>query len=366
MKVNCLFLVFGILVAGCVKREYYQEEIKNPPYRPNLVFHSGEDLTSPKFAHLISKYRLDTIFHGETDEFKRILLLRHWIKSVIKINDFGDPYPGDGYAEGILDAALKGQGFHCGHFMTVQNAVMNAYGYVTRTLGAGPGVKGGPDGHHGIDEIWSNQFDKWFLSDAKYDHHFEKNGIPLSALEIRDEFLKNKCADIIKVKGPDRVPFDIDRETGLSKVQNAQTYTWIEWHGYNDMSTVWPEYKDLLIMYNDDYFKNHTWIWGGKPHWAYSKPEFMKLVTERDSIYWTPNTISSNVKITDNVARIRLTSATPNLKEYQMKQLPSGDWMKTEKDTDIKLKGEKMEFVFRAVNLANVTGPEHHIIIKSK
>ena len=51
-----------------------------------------------------------------------------------------------------------------------------------------------------------------------------------------------------------------------------------------------------------------------------------------------------------------------NLKEYQMKQLPSGDWMKTEKDTDIKLKGEKMEFVFRAVNLANVTGPEHHII----
>ena len=366
MKVKCLILVFGILLTGCVKRQYIQEAVKNPPYRPNLVFRSGEDLTSPKFEHLRIKYQLDTVFHGETDEFKRILLLRHWIKSVIKINDFGDPYPGDGYAEGILDAALKGQGFHCGHFMTVQNAVMNAYGYVTRTLGAGPGVKGGPDGHHGIDEIWSNQFNKWFLSDAKYDHHFEKNGIPLSALEIRDEFLKNKCADIIKVKGPGRVPFDIDKETGLSKVQNAQTYTWIEWHGYNNMFTAWPDYKDLLIMYNDDYFKNHTWIWGGKPHWAYSKPEFMKLVTERDSIYWTPNTISSNVKITDNVARISLTSATPNLKEYQMKQLPSGDWMKTEKDTDIKLKGEKMEFVFRAVNLADVKGLEHHIIIKSK
>ena len=66
---------------------------------------------------------------------------------MIKINDFGDPYPGEGYVEGILDAALEGQGFHCGHFMKVQNGIMNAYGYVTRTLGAGPGVEDGPDGY---------------------------------------------------------------------------------------------------------------------------------------------------------------------------------------------------------------------------
>jgi hypothetical protein len=366
MKVKILILFLAALSAGCAKREYYQAEFSNPAFRPNLEFRSGEDLTSPKFEHLRIKYQLDTIFHGETDEFKRILLLRHWIKTVIRIDDHGEPYPGDNYAEGILDGALKGHGYHCGHYMVVQNAVLNAYGYVTRTLGAGPGVKGGPDGHHGIDEVWSNQFNKWFLSDAKYDHHFEKNGIPLSALEIRDELLKNKCADIIKVKGPGRVPFDIDQETGLSKVQNAQTYTWIEWHGYNDMFTVWPDYKELLIMYNDDYYKSHTWIWDNKPHWAYSHPECLKLVSERDSIYWTPNTISSDVKIKEDIATISLTSATPNLKEYQMKQLPSGNWMKTEKDTELKLKGEKMEFVFRTVNLADVTGPEHHIVIENR
>ena len=33
-----------------------------------------EDLTNPGFRHLIEKYQLDTIFHGETDEFKRILI----------------------------------------------------------------------------------------------------------------------------------------------------------------------------------------------------------------------------------------------------------------------------------------------------
>jgi hypothetical protein len=366
MKVKILFLAVSSLFISCSTRSYYVDEVKNPVFKPNVVFHSNEDLSSPKFSHLITKYRLDTVFHGETDEFKRILLLRHWIKSVITINDFGDPYPGEGYTEGILDAALKGQGFHCGHFMTVQNGIMNAFGYVTRTLGAGPGVKGGPDGHHGINEIWLNQYNKWFLSDAKYDHHFEKNGIPLSALEIRDEYLKNKTADIIKVKGPERVPFDIDKETGISKVRSAQTYTWIEWHGYNNMFSVWPNHKELLIMFEDEYFKNNIWIWGGKPHWAYAKPEFMKLVQDREKIYWTPNTIASKVTIDGKIAHIELTSETPNLQEYQIKESASEDWKTTGEKFDQKLEKREYELVFRAVNLANVTGPEHKIVIKSK
>jgi hypothetical protein len=365
MKVKILIAAFSIFFLSCGSRNYYVVKVENPVYKPNIVFNGHEDMSSPKFAHLIGKYRLDTIFHGETDEFKRILLLRHWIKSVITINDFGDPYPGDGYTEGILDAALKGQGFHCGHFMTVQNGIMNAFGYVTRTLGAGPGVKGGPDGHHGIDEIWLNKYQKWFLSDAKYDHHFEKNGIPLSALEIRDEYLKNKAADIVKVKGPNRIPFDIDAETGIDKVRNAQTYTWIEWHGYNDLFTTWPNHKELLIIYEDDFSKNNTWIWGGKPHWAYAKPEFMKLVKDREKIYWTPNTIDSKIQIAGDVAHIELTSETPNLKEYQMKELPSEEWEMVGEKFDKMLDKKKYELVFRAINLAGVSGPENRIVIDS-
>jgi hypothetical protein len=339
--------------------------MENPVFKPNTVFNSYEDMSSPKFGHLITKYQLDTIFHGETDEFKRILLLRHWIKSVIAINDFGDPYPGGGYAEGILDEALKGQGYHCGHYMVVQNAVMNAFGYVTRTLGAGPGVKGGPDGHHGINEIWLNQYNKWFLSDAKYDHHFEKDGIPLSALEIRAEYLKNKSADVVKVKGPERIAADLDIETGIKKERFTQTYTWIEWHGYNDLFTAWPNHKELLIMHEDDYFKNNTWIWGDKPHWAYAKPEYMKLVQSSDAIYWTPNTIASKVTIDGKTAHIELISEKPNLKEYQMKELPSGEWKTTSDKIEVKLKEKEHNWSFRAVNIADVAGPEHKISIRS-
>jgi len=366
MKVSFRIFAFCLISMSCTQKEYYTEETGNPVFIPNTVFQSYEDLSSPRFEHLRAKYKLDTIFHGETDEFRRILLLRHWIKSVIAINDFGDPYPGEGFTEGILDAALKGQGFHCGHYMTVQNGIMNAFGYVTRTLGAGPGVKGGPDGHHGINEVWLNQYNKWFLSDAKYDHHFEKNGIPLSALEIREEFLKNKCADIVKVKGPDRIPFDIDQETKLSKVQNAQTYTWIEWHGFSDYFVAWPEHQEFLLIYEDDFARNNKWIWDSKEHWAFAKPEFMKMVPDKDAIYWTPNTISSKTLIEGNISHIELASETPNLKQYEMKNLTTGEWKSTEEKFDLNLKKKDYELIFRAVNMAGVAGPDHKIIIKSK
>lgn len=360
-----IIVVLSIVILSCGRKQYYVADVDNPEFKENTVFLSFEDMSSPKFEALREKYQLDTVFHGEKDEFKRILLLRHWIKTVIMIEDHSKHYSGEGYAEGILDAALKGEGFHCGHFMKVQNAVMNAYGYVTRTLGAGPGVQGGPDGHHGINEIWLNDYNKWFLSDAKYDHHFEKNGIPLSVLEIRDEYIKNKAADIVKVQGPERRIIDIDPETGTSKERSAQTYTWIEWHTYNNMFTVWPDFQTMLNMYEDEYFDNNTWIWEGKTHWAYNT-DFLILIKDRGAIEWTPNTIASDVQITKDIAQIVLTSDITNLKEYQMKELASEDWNRVADTVLLNLKKDKYEMVFRTVNLIDVTGPEHEIIIDSK
>lgn len=369
------FLIIGIVLINlnCYKKAYRSVNADNPVFISNTVFFAFEDLSSPKFKALRDKYQLDTIFHGEQDEFKRILLLRNWIRKVIRISDFESSYPGEEYPEEILDNALQGQGYHCGHYKVVQNAVMNAYGYVTRCLGAGPGVKGGPDGHHGIDEIWSNQYQKWFLSDAKYNHHFEKNGVPLSALEIRDEYLTNRAADVVLVKGPDRMRIDYDGVANakgeivkITKERFAQTYTWLEWESTNDRFTGWPDNSDeinILNMYADDYFMNNKWIWDGKPHWAYGT-KYMKPVSDRQAIEWTPNTISADVKIDDNKVRIDLNSITPNLKTYQMKELPDLDWKDVSAAVEIELKNEKNELVFRTVNLANVTGAEYKVILE--
>ncbi len=357
-------ILFIVLIIGCGRGQYEVVEIDNPVYKPNTAFTSSEDLSSPKFNHLIEKYQLDTIFHGETDEFKRIILLRHWIKEHIKIDLENPHYSGNGYVEGILDAALQGEGFHCGHFARVQNGILNAYGYVTRFLGAGPGVPREFDGHHGTNEVWLNKFHKWMVIDAKYEHHFEKDGVPLSALEIREEYLKNKAADITMLKGPELIPIEFDHEIGESKEAFSQTFTWITYQGNGNLFTAWPDHKEIVLWYQDNFFKNNTWIRDGKPHWAYSHPEMVIMTEDRAAIEWTPNTIASEVKINGNNAEVRLSSDASNLKEYQMKEMPAGEWHKVSEEMILKLQNKWHKYLFRAVNLADVPGPEHKIVIE--
>ena len=356
-----------MLILSCNTRKFHEVKVDNPEFIPDTAFIGYEDLSSPKFKALKEKYQLDTIFHGETDELKRILLMRDWINKHIKIDNYG-PYFGDGSVESILDEALKGHGFHCGHYTAVQNAVLNAYGYVTRCLLADVGVPVDPiegEGHHAINEVWLNSYHKWFLSDAKYDYHFEKNGIPLSALEIRDEYLKNKAADITLAKGPGRIPTGTYPELkNRSKEKFARIYTWLSWGKYNNRYSNWPKTNtDYMIVYEDDYFKNHTWLWDGKPLWAYNT-EYMNRVKERKAIEWTPNTISSKVTIEGNKERIELSSITPNLKTYQMKEMPGGDWKDVSSPVELELEKDTNELVFRAVNLEGVIGPEHTIITR--
>ncbi len=372
MKLKSI-LISILLMAGCSgKKPMSQVAIDNPPFIENTAFTSFEDLSSPKFKSLREKYQLDTVFHGEQDEFRRMLFLRDWIRKVIQISDFEESYPGDDFTEGILDAALAGQGFHCGHYMIVQNAVMNSYGYVTRCIGAGPGVKGGPNGHHGINEIWSNQFQKWFLSDAKYNHHFEKDGIPLSALEIRDAYLKNKASDVTLVKGPDRKQILNDgvlnskgEMVPITKERFAQTYTWIEWESVNNRFTAWPDNSSELAklnMFADDYFKNNTWIWDGKPHWAYNTKN-MILVSDRNALYWTPNTIKAEVKMEGEIASIDLSSNTPNLMSYQMQDSPDGEWKDISNPVTVSLKSDRNEILFRSMNSAGASGIPYKVIV---
>lgn len=368
------YLLIGlvVLIASCGRNSYQAEVVQEVEERPNIAFTSFEDITLPRFDSLKNKFQLDTIFKGETDEFKRILLIRNWIRRHISINDFGDPYPGNDHPAGIIDAARQGQGFHCGHYMVVQNALMNAYGYVTRCLGSGPGLKTVADGHHGMNEIWVNKLGKWVLSDAKFDHHFEKEGIPLSALEVRQEYLKNKAADIDLVKGPNRSSIKEDSLADRSgkflkrdKEWFARWYTWIEWDRRNSRFSEWPEFHSALNVYSDDFAKSNTWIWDGKPHWAYGTDQ-MNLVEDRKHIEWTPNTTNAKVSLVNNTAEIQLHSTTPNFEEYQVRLASEGKWQECDSIFRLELSEQQYELSFRAVNKAGVSGPITIVRITAK
>jgi hypothetical protein len=108
--------------------------VENPRYCGNELFRAFENYYSPRVRQLRGRYGLDVVVADETDEWQRILLLRHWIKSSIAIeNHTPTKTRGDTFA--ILDAALKGGKFHCTHFSIVQHAVLNSFGRATPGIG---------------------------------------------------------------------------------------------------------------------------------------------------------------------------------------------------------------------------------------
>ena len=165
------------------------------------------------------------------------------------------------------------------------------------------------------------------------------------------------------MKGPGRIPTPFDTEQNRSKELYARIYTWLEWEMYNNRYSKWPDVASHLVMYDDAYFRNHTWIWNGKPHWAYGK-EYMNMIADRGAIEWTPNTIASTVEITGSRAAITLTTSTPNLKTLQMKK-QGKNWEEISKQVQVELRNGRNEIEFRAINLADVSGPVHKVIIEN-
>ena len=346
----------GNMAFGQAQGKFVVVPVKNPEYRANQIFLAYEDFYSPRMAELRSKYGIDAAVAGKTDEWERILALEHWIKEKVA-GGHATPPGRDAFA--ILDAAQTGSRFDCGPVSTVEHAVMNSHGYVTRRLGAGPGLKTN-GGHHGVTEVWVNKFGKWVVMDAEYELHFEKDGVPLSALEIRDEIWKDGGKSVVRCFGPERRPTaDEYREI---YGPTTETYRWVSWEASTNHFTAYPApTTSTMVMFEDNFFRNNVWYRDGKPHWAYNTPYLIKC-PNRSWIEWTPNVISAKVQVNDQKAVVTLTSFTPNFRSFQMKT-DDGTWADCGEQVALPLARQTNAFTFRTVNLFGVTGPEHRVQI---
>jgi hypothetical protein len=336
---------------------------KNPVYRPNTLFVTQEDLRSIRFVELQTRYPLAALVLGQRDEFQCILVLRHWLHERI-VPDPNKPVTEDGDALRILAEGPKGGYYSCGPFSKALNAVLNAMGYVTRCVFAGAGEKEADlSGAHGVNEVWSNTYCKWILMDAEHDSHFEKEGKPLSGLEIRDEVLRDGAAHVVRVEGPERKPAAKEKDDSYGRT--PRTYTWVSFYLEGNRHTIWPrEIAADEVVLEDAYFKTHTWYRGGRKHWAYDARAF-RPVRDRHVIEWTPNVLDINTRIEGDTAEVQISSCTPNLREYQV-QLPGGNGKPVEAKFALPLKGIRTERFLRAVNLAGVCGPAYRLVIEQK
>ena len=332
--------------------------VTGPRFHGPEVFAGIEDYHNPRLKRLRDEYGLDKVVAGETNEFRRILKLRNWVHSRWHI-DNDQNFNGDAFA--ILEKAKKGEGFNCSHSLAVQHAVMLSMGYIARDMGVDTNHEDyGRSIHHGVNEVWSNDYAKWVLLDAKYDTHFERNGIPLSALDVHEAVRADGGKDVVKVQGLDRRPAGPDPKDAPEN--SKRSYWWLSYYLRPSPFTE-PHWSgsSRLLVFDSDAFRNTTWMRqnasGMVKHWAYAANAFIPT-RDRHQIEWTPGVPDLRIRQTaTNELDVQLRSATPNFKTY-LTRTNGSSWQPLSGDQfRWSLRPGENRLEVRTQNAAGVLGP---------
>lgn len=113
---------------------------------------------------------------------------------------------------------------------------------------------------HVVIEIWSNEYNKWYISDPTFNGYFvDKDGIPMNALEIREAIYETRE----ELKG-----------TGISNLAYANKIKF-ERNGTKEEPTLLSYYIDPFLIYDDIFIK------GGQLYNNQGFLDKIKLVFER-------------------------------------------------------------------------------------
>lgn len=338
--------------------------------RPRLAWNTfGYD--DSHIAPLRERYKLKDLVKGVENEWQGQLALKHWVNSRITN---GTPSVEVNHALDILRYADEGKEFWCTFYAITYIECSLALGWQARKvcLDVDHGLEGELGSrHHGAAEVWSNYYRKWVFIDAQSDLHFEKDGLPLSAWEIRSEWLRNEGADVEHVvgmpverqlKNPAIVwwkPADGD-ETGL-----------FFWLIYYDNYATWDEDSPSKWLFpQDSAHVGKTWYQGGeerRPHTGYQKNLF--LPTERiEDVYWTVGVVEASVAgVSRGEIILSLDSYCPEFSSYEV-NIEGDGWRKLADASRLiwPLKKGLNTLVMRTVNKGGVTGTETslHLILE--
>jgi hypothetical protein len=251
--------------------------------RPRLAFVTT-DYTDESLRALRRQYPLEKVTAGGKDEWQSQLLLKEWVHKAIPP---GSPKVSYNNAVDILEHAARGDAFWCTHYTITYAECAAALGWQARKIGVDRyhGPEGMGSSHHGVAEVWSNQFRKWVVIDAQSNVHFEKAGIPLSAWEIRAEWLKDGGKSVVHVVGVP--PKAVKKNPAITWWDRAEDETSVYFWLYlenrlmaapNDSSEPQP-----LIFPQDDANEGLIWYQNGDPetkgselHQGYLRNRFLQ------------------------------------------------------------------------------------------
>jgi hypothetical protein len=142
----------------------------------------------------------------------------------------------------LAKSRAKGNCYFCTYKAMACVELASAFGWTARLVNIM---------YHMVYEMWSNQWNKWVLCDSLFNVHYEKDGVPLSAWEIRREQLRNRGRRVRLVWGVRR------HDLGTPRCD------WFEWfviYMHNNFFDFLPgDHIHPLLMPRDRYNQGKFW-----------------------------------------------------------------------------------------------------------
>jgi hypothetical protein len=266
---------------------------------------------NPRLKALRERYRLDDVVSGGRDEFERQVLLLDWVHHRFK--KFGRPTSPARGAIDVLEANDAGHTFFCAHYADVFVSAAASMGWVDRCLALRrPDHVGEGSTEHSSTEIWSNQFRKWVMFDPTFAMYVEKDGVPLNAFELRQEWFARDGRDLVFVIGKERKRF---RKSDMPIVRNRfpgfgdlsvdpsalNVYAFIGYIPNTDLMDGGPDYGRMFIT-QDELCAGTTWHKRTVPADPARDPYFpinqaaLTLAPDGDAFAVTVRTMTPNFK----------------------------------------------------------------------
>ena len=322
-------------------------------------------------TELRRRYELDEVVKAGRTEFEQMLLLLEWVHTRWKHGSSLTP-PARNALE-ILRAAEQGGDFMCGWYSVTLMQCLLALGFVARTVSiAKTATEWMADDErgigHSITEVWSHQFHKWIILDPDYNVYYERDGTPLSALDIHHAWVSRRWNEVRMVEGP--TPFR------LSDMRNVDEFKPSLWTALRHNLGDW--YADVGILMgntqhsNADSLRSLRWMdeWTPPNIVDRNHPTTAAFTSNEHDMYWTVDQVQINLTADqaaweqkEAMLHVSLEHSMPNISSLLVR-LGEEAWRETGPDFSWKLHPGKNQIMAKAVNAFGREGHTSRIVLR--
>jgi hypothetical protein len=215
-------------------------------------------------------------------------------------------------------------------------------------------AKVGGSTEHSVTEIWSNQFRKWVMLDPTSNLYLEREGVPLNAYEIRQEWFEHDGARLVFVVGKDRKKYrKADLPIFLQRFDNfgdltiqpdeLDKYGFIGFIPNTDLMDTGYDYGKMFIV-QDQLCAGTSWHKRTIPAHPAVDP------------YFPLGQAAVELRAAGEAVQVSVKTLTPNLARYEAR-IDAGAWTVSEPTFAWRLHPGRNQLEVKTVNRFGVEGP---------